>query len=166
MGGHLVLRRGRPRLPDRRPDPRRPDKLVDDRLAAPFTADANDVVYAWESSGAYDPTPGLPRITAPLLAINAADDERNPPITGLTEQAVARIPGARLLLLPANAESRGHGSGGLAKLYARELGRGWGVCRGQASNSGRIESGAGAPTESLQLSGRCPRKSPTGSFAW
>ncbi|WP_375457956.1 hypothetical protein [uncultured Enterovirga sp.] len=98
------------------------DKLVDDRLAAPFTADANDFIYAWESSGAYDPTPGLAKITAPLLAINAADDKRNPPITGLTEQAIGRIKGARLLLIPAGPESRGHGSGGLAKLYARELG--------------------------------------------
>ncbi len=98
------------------------DKLVDERLAAPFTADANDFIYAWESSASYNPTPGLPKITAPLLAINAADDERNPPITGLTEQAIAKIKGARLLLIPAGPESRGHGSGGLAKLYARELG--------------------------------------------
>jgi homoserine O-acetyltransferase len=64
----------------------------------------------------------LAKITAPLLAINAADDERNPPITGLTEQAIAKIKGARLLLIPASPESRGHGSGGLAKLYAKELG--------------------------------------------
>jgi homoserine O-acetyltransferase len=98
------------------------DKLVDERLAAPFTADANDFIYAWESSASYNPTPGLPKITAPLLAINAADDERNPPITGLTGQAIAKIKGARLLLVPASAESRGHGSGGLAKLYAKELG--------------------------------------------
>lgn len=98
------------------------DRLVDERLAAPFTADANDFIYAWESSGSYNPTPGLAKITAPLLAINAADDERNPPITGLTEQAIGRIKGARLLLIPAGPESRGHGSGGLAKLYAEELG--------------------------------------------
>ncbi|WP_375457955.1 hypothetical protein [uncultured Enterovirga sp.] len=57
-----------------------------------------------------------------MLAIDAAGDERNPPITGLTEQAIGRIKGARLLLLPAGPESRGHGSGGLAKLYAKELG--------------------------------------------
>ena len=98
------------------------DKLVDERLLAPFTADANDFIYAWESAAAYNPTPGLGKITAPLLAINAADDERNPPITGLTERAVAGIKGARLLLLPAGPDSRGHGSGGLAKLYAADLG--------------------------------------------
>ena len=55
------------------------DKLLDERLAAPFTADANDTLYQWEASGDYDPSSGLARITAPLLAINSADDERNPP---------------------------------------------------------------------------------------
>ena len=38
------------------------DKLLDDRLAAPFTADANDFLYQWESSRDYNPAPGLERI--------------------------------------------------------------------------------------------------------
>ncbi len=98
------------------------DKLGDPRLAAPFRADANDFISAWESSAAYNPTLGLAKITAPLLAINADDDERNPPITGLTEQAIGRIKGARLLLIPAGPDSSGHGSGWLAMLYAKALG--------------------------------------------
>ena len=40
------------------------DKLIDERLAAPFNADANDFIYAWESSRDYNPSPGLDRITA------------------------------------------------------------------------------------------------------
>jgi len=40
------------------------DKLLDDRLAAPFTADANDYLYQWEASGDYNPAPGLDRIRA------------------------------------------------------------------------------------------------------
>ena len=31
------------------------DKMVDDRLAAPVTADANDFIYQWEASHDYDP---------------------------------------------------------------------------------------------------------------
>ena len=50
------------------------DKLLDERLAAPTTADANDYLYQWESSGDYDPSAGLARIRARLLAVNAADD--------------------------------------------------------------------------------------------
>ncbi len=98
------------------------DKLVDERLAAPFNADANDFIYAWESSAAYDPTPGLDKITAPLLLINAADDERNPPETGITEAAMKRVKNGRLLLIPASEETRGHGTTGMARFYGKELG--------------------------------------------
>jgi homoserine O-acetyltransferase len=97
------------------------DRLVDERLAAPFAADANDWIWAWESSAAYDPTPGLDKIAAPLLAINAADDERNPPATGVTEAALKRVRNGRLLLIPASEETRGHGTTAFAKFYAREL---------------------------------------------
>ena len=97
------------------------DKLVDERLAAPFNADANDFLYAWESSRDYDPAPGLDRITAPLLAINAADDERNPPETGLMENALKRVKNGRLLLIPASDETRGHGTTGNARFYKQQL---------------------------------------------
>ena len=55
------------------------DALVDERLAAPAPTDANDFVYQWEASRDYNAAPGLENISAPLLAINSADDERNPP---------------------------------------------------------------------------------------
>ena len=97
------------------------DKAVEERLAAPFNADANDFVYAWESSKGYDPEPTLNTITASVLCINAADDERNPPETGVTEAALNHVKDAKLLLIP-RASTRGHGTTGAAKWYARELG--------------------------------------------
>ncbi|HYI06552.1 MAG TPA: alpha/beta fold hydrolase [Reyranella sp.] len=97
------------------------DKMVDERLKAPFSADANDYIYAWESSAAFDPTAGLEKINAALLAVNAADDERNPPETGITEAAMKKVRGGRLLLIPASEETRGHGTTGMAKFYAQEL---------------------------------------------
>jgi homoserine O-acetyltransferase len=97
------------------------DKLLNARLAAPFTADANDYLYQWESSGDYDPSPRLDRIKAALLVINSADDERNPPETGLTEAAVKRVPGAKLHLIPASVDTRGHGTTGMAKFYKVQL---------------------------------------------
>jgi homoserine O-acetyltransferase len=97
------------------------DKLLDDRLAAPFNADANDFLYQWESSGDYDPSPGLERIAARLLAINAADDERNPPETGLMESALKRVKDGRLFLIPASEDTRGHGTTGMAKFYRQAL---------------------------------------------
>jgi homoserine O-acetyltransferase/O-succinyltransferase len=65
------------------------DKLLNDRLAALFTADANDTLYQWASSGDYDPSPGLERIEAIVLAINSADDERNP-VQDLLQKAPRR----------------------------------------------------------------------------
>jgi homoserine O-acetyltransferase/O-succinyltransferase len=97
------------------------DKLVDARLAAPMTADANDFLWAWGSSADYDAAPGLEKISATVLAINAADDERNPPETGVTERALKRVKNAKLLLIPASEETSGHGTTGDARFYTREL---------------------------------------------
>ena len=97
------------------------DKLLDERLAAPFTADANDYLYQWEASSDYDASPGLARITAALLAINSADDERNPPETGLMVAALKQVKNGRLHLIPASEETRGHGTTGMAKFYAQPL---------------------------------------------
>ena len=97
------------------------DKLFDDRLAAPFTADANDFLYQWESSRDYNPAPGLERIRGTLLAINAADDERNPPELGILERELPRVKNGKLMLIPASAETRGHGTTGLAKFYQQAL---------------------------------------------
>ncbi|WP_375787700.1 alpha/beta fold hydrolase [Bradyrhizobium sp. Pha-3] len=97
------------------------DKMVDDQLALPVTADANDYIYQWEASHDYDPSAGLEKIEATLLAINAADDERNPPETGVTEAAVKRIKNGKIDLIPASSETRGHLTTGDAKFYARQL---------------------------------------------
>jgi homoserine O-acetyltransferase len=103
------------------PTRERADKLVDERLAAPFTADANDFIYQWGSSADYDPSAGLERIEAALLAINSDDDERNPPETGITERAMQRVKNGHLYLIPASQETRGHGTTGMAKFFARQL---------------------------------------------
>jgi len=97
------------------------DKVVDARLAAPMNADANDFLWAWGSSADYDAEPALERIDAHLLAINAADDERNPPETGITERAMKRIKNGRLLLIPPSEQTSGHGTTGNARFYAKEL---------------------------------------------
>ncbi len=99
------------------------DKLVDERLAAAQSADANDFIYQWQSSADYNAAPGLGKIQAPVLAINSADDERNPPETGTLEASLRQLKNARLVLIPASAETRGHGTTGMARFYARELGQ-------------------------------------------
>jgi homoserine O-acetyltransferase len=97
------------------------DKFLDERLAAATKADANDYLYQWEASGDYDPSPNLAKITARLLAINAADDERNPPETGLMDNAMKQVRNGRLFLIPASTETRGHGTTGMARFYKQAL---------------------------------------------
>jgi len=113
-GGNLALQKAAPTRAQA-------DKLFETRLAAPMTADANDYVYAWNSSRDYNAAPGLDRIKAALLAINAADDERNPPETGLMERELKRVKNGRLLLIPASEATTGHGTTASAKFYAKEL---------------------------------------------
>src|SRR6202165_2025622 len=97
------------------------DKMVDDRLAAPITADANDFIYQWEASHDYNPSAGLQRIEATVLAINAADDERNPPATGLTDAALKSVKNGRVDTIPASTETRGHLTTGSAAFYKQQL---------------------------------------------
>jgi homoserine O-acetyltransferase len=72
--------------------------------------DANDVIYAFESSRDYDPSQRLESITVPVLAINSADDFVNPPELGLMETLMRRVRGGRYILIPTSQETRGHGT--------------------------------------------------------
>ena len=97
------------------------DKMVDEQLALPVTADANDYLYQWDASHDYDPSAGMEKIEATLLAINAADDERNPPETGVTAAAIKRIKNGKIHLIPASTETRGHLTTGNAKFYSEQI---------------------------------------------
>ncbi|MDR1826979.1 MAG: alpha/beta fold hydrolase [Methylobacteriaceae bacterium] len=98
------------------------DDLVAQRTSSLTKMDANDFLYQWNSSRDYNPEPMLDRITAHVLAINAADDERNPPETGLMEQGIGKIPNAQYFLIPASAETLGHNTTSRAKFYRDRLG--------------------------------------------
>jgi homoserine O-acetyltransferase len=113
-GGNLALQKAAPTR-------EAADKLLDARLKAPFRGDANDVLYQWDSSRDYNPSPKLERIEAALLAVNAADDERNPPETGIMERELKRVKNGKLLLIPASENTAGHGTTGRASHYAQAL---------------------------------------------
>ena len=99
------------------------DKLLDGRLAEAYKGDANDFLYQWDSSRDYDASAGLERIEAHVLAINSADDERNPPESGIMERELKRLKHGQLLLIPASTETRGHGTTGLARFWKEDLRR-------------------------------------------
>jgi homoserine O-acetyltransferase/O-succinyltransferase len=98
------------------------DELVNQRLNASFNADANDVLYQWDSSRDYNPSPGLDRIQAVLLAINSADDERNPPELGVLDREIKRVKNGRALLIPASDQTAGHATVFYARFWKKDVG--------------------------------------------
>jgi homoserine O-acetyltransferase len=67
------------------------------------------------------PSAGLERIQATLLAINAADDERNPAQLGVLDREIKRIRNGRVLLIPESPDTLGHGTTGQAKWWKSDL---------------------------------------------
>ncbi len=98
------------------------DAFLAERIRSNAAAlDANDMLYAFAASEDYNPAPHLKRIKAPLLAINSADDQVNPPELGIMEAALPDVERARYVLLPISEHSRGHGSHTLAGLWKHHL---------------------------------------------
>jgi homoserine O-acetyltransferase len=87
------------------------EQYVDKTLARVMAAsDANDLIYQFDASRNYDPSPNLEKITTPVLWINSADDFINPPELGIAEKQVKRMANARFILLPISDATRGHGT--------------------------------------------------------
>jgi homoserine O-acetyltransferase len=83
--------------------------------------DANDMWYAFNASRDYNPYPHLSAIKAPLLAINSADDQVNPPELGLMEEAMHHLPRGNYVLIPTSSATRGHGSHSWPNLWQSQL---------------------------------------------
>ena len=98
------------------------DKALDEFTdKAMKTDDANDFLYAIESSSDYDPSKNLEAIRAPLLAVNSADDLINPPDQGIMEREIVHVPHGRAILIPEGPDTRGHGTHTVAKVWKADL---------------------------------------------
>ena len=91
----------------------------EDKAAA--DTDADDLIYQLDASRDYDPLPGLDRITAPVTWVNSGDDFINPPELGLAQEDVKRIARGRFVLIPASAQTHGHGTHTWAALWEGDL---------------------------------------------
>lgn len=98
------------------------DAALDRYVASAMTnLDANDVMYALASSEDYRPGPDLEKITAPLLAINSADDLINPPELGVLEREIKRVKNGQAIVIPYSEQTVGHGSHTKAVLWKQYL---------------------------------------------
>ena len=83
------------------------EKFVADRVKA---TDANDMLYYFDASRNYNPEPQLEKITAPLTAVNSADDQINPPELKVIDRDIQRVKQGKYVLLPITDQTRGHGT--------------------------------------------------------
>lgn len=98
------------------------DKFLDEQMRSRLSGvDANDMLYQFEASREYDPSKDLEKIRAPLLAINSADDQVNPPELGLMERLIRRVPRGRFVLIPTGDDTRGHGTHSYPALWKFHL---------------------------------------------
>src|SRR5438874_6065894 len=94
------------------------ENQIKSRLAS---TDANDMLYQYNASREYDPSPKLETITAAVLAINSADDVVNPPELGLMEKLMPRVKRGRYILIPTSEQTRGHGTHSLPAVWGKYL---------------------------------------------
>ncbi len=80
------------------------DRIVDNGRK---TRDANDFLYAFESSWDYNPEPELGKIKAKLLAINFADDLINSVEINVMDPAIAKISNGRSVTIAGSDQSFG-----------------------------------------------------------
>jgi homoserine O-acetyltransferase len=98
------------------------DKLFDQMVRARLAAtDANDMLYQFDASRNYNPQPDLEKIKAPLMAINSADDQINPPELGILEREIKRVKRGEYVLIPISDQTRGHGTHSLPALWKQYL---------------------------------------------
>jgi len=98
------------------------DRLMDDSTSELLaSSDANDLLYQVQSSFDYDPEPDLEKISAPLLAINSADDLINPPELAILESRIGRVAHGRAVVIPADSRTVGHGTHTKAIVWKEQL---------------------------------------------
>ncbi len=98
------------------------DSVLDRFVSYSMThADANDVLYAVESSHDYDPAPELEKIKVPLFAVNSDDDLINPPELRILEKEIKRVQHGQFVIIPLSDKTRGHGTHTLAAIWRQYL---------------------------------------------
>lgn len=98
------------------------DAYVENFLNLHFAAtDANDFLYAFNSSRNYDPSAKLETIRVPVMAVNSADDFINPPELNIMPAMIKRVPRGKYVLLPITEQTRGHGTHTMAAVWQSYL---------------------------------------------
>jgi homoserine O-acetyltransferase len=124
IGADMVLIAGSAPLPMQKSFPTRDsaDHYLEEMiLRVTATTDANDLLYAVSASRNYDPSPGLEKISVPVMFVNSGDDFINPPELGIAEREIKRVKNGHFVLIPASEQTHGHGTHTWAAVWQRYL---------------------------------------------
>jgi homoserine O-acetyltransferase len=98
------------------------DRFAEDFMKRELAqADANDMLYQWNSSRNYDPSPRLSQIKTWVMYINSADDQVNPPELGIAQREIRKVKHGTFVLLPITDQTRGHGTHSLPAVWKQYL---------------------------------------------
>ena len=98
------------------------DKYLDEALKREREGlDANDLLYAVNSSRNYDPSPKLDSIKTQVMFVNSADDFINPPELGIAEREIKKVKNGKFILLPTSEQTHGHGTHTWAAVWQQYL---------------------------------------------
>ncbi len=104
------------------PTRQKADDFLEDYIATRSkTTDANDMLYYFDASRNYNPEPRLNQITAPLTAINSADNQINPPELKIIDFDIQQVKQGKFVLLPITDATRGHGTHSLPLIWGNYL---------------------------------------------
>jgi hypothetical protein len=72
-----------------------------------YQVDVNDVLYQYDASSDYNPSPDLEKIKAKLLAIEFEDDQINSPEFAALDREIPRVKNGRYVIIPTVKQSNG-----------------------------------------------------------
>ncbi|WP_244238797.1 alpha/beta fold hydrolase [Corallococcus carmarthensis] len=113
---------GVPHLQATLPDAAAADAFIATARAQAAGMDANDILYALESSRDYDPEGALDAIQARVFALNFSDDEFNPVSLRTLETLMPRVKRGRFVVQEGSASSFGHFTQAHPELWADQVG--------------------------------------------
>jgi homoserine O-acetyltransferase len=105
----MIASSGALELQELAPDPKTADTYLAESTDHKMSGlDANDLIFALNSSHNYDPSSHLSSVVAPLIAVNSADDFVNPPELHIAEPLIQRVRSAKFVLIPTSSTTHGH----------------------------------------------------------
>ncbi|ATB37362.1 homoserine acetyltransferase [Cystobacter fuscus] len=116
-----MLLDGVPHLQATIPDGAAADAFIREARTQAARTDANDILYALESSADYDPEPALGEIQAKVFALNFSDDEFNPVALHTLERLMPRVKRGRFVIQEGHEHSFGHFTQAHPELWAEQV---------------------------------------------